>query len=170
MTRTSARPAAPPTTPPAMVPAGADPSSLSPESSGVAVELTTPSEVAVAPSPAAPAMPTPLGSSEELCVDDGVAVEKTVDRTVDPSLEIVVTDPLCLDEDPCVLDPREDEGDMVAVWPSESVVVKDSSERVKVSTSPPERVARKRAARSTDELESVVREPLREVAEARLMM
>lgn len=116
MTSTSAKPAAPPTTPPAMVPAGAGPSSLLPESSGVGVELGPPFEVAVAPSPAAPAMPTPfVESSEELCVDDGVAVEKTVDRTVDRSFEIVVTDPLCLDEDPCVLDPRDDEGDIVAV-------------------------------------------------------
>ena len=43
----------------------------------------------------------------------------------------------------------------------------DSSDRVKVSTSPPERVARKRAAKSSDELESVVRDSLLDVAEAR---
>jgi len=50
--------------------------------SAAALVLEIPFEVAVAPSPATPANPMPLGSSEEAWVEDAVAVEKTVDRTV----------------------------------------------------------------------------------------
>ena len=65
MTRpTSTSPAAPPTTPPAIVPAGAV--SSSPLFFAGEAVLDALPEVAVAPSPAAPARPTPFGSSEEL--------------------------------------------------------------------------------------------------------
>lgn len=144
---TSTSPAAPPTTPPAIVPAGAV--LLSSLFAAVLVLETLP-EVAVAPSPATPARPTPLGSSEELWVDDGEAVEKTVDRTVEPSLEITVTEPL-------------EDGGMVAAWPSAKDVVKGSSDLVMVVTSPLDCVARYKALRSTEELESVACESVDDV-------
>lgn len=125
-----------------------------------------PEEVAVAPSPAAPARPTPPESSDEPWVDEAVAVENMVERTVDPSLEMVVTDPLEPVGELSLSDVREDDGEMVAVRPSESVVEKTSSERVNVSTSPLEKVAKNKALKSM-ELESVVWEDVREVAEAR---
>lgn len=153
---TSTRPAAPPTTPPAIVPAGAVVSSLPLPPAEVLV-LEMPLEVAVAPSPATPARPTPLGSSEELWVDDGEAVEKTVDRTVDPSVEITVTEPLGED-----VAPLED-GEIVATWPSAKDVVNGSSDRVIVVTSPLDWVAKYKALRSIEELESVVCESLEEV-------
>lgn len=119
--------------------------------------LEMPLEVAVAPSPATPARPTPLGSSEVLWVDEGEAVENTVDRTVDPSLEITVTEPLGED-----VAPLED-GAIVATWPSAKDVVNGSSDRVIVVTSPLDWVARYKASRSIEELESVVCESLDEV-------
>lgn len=83
-------------------------------------------------------------------------MEKIVDRTVDWSSDMVVTDPEDRLADPLVLElglPVE-EGDTVAVCPSESVVVNSSSDRVNVSTSPSESVPRKSALKSTEELES----------------
>lgn len=153
---TRTRPAAPPTTPPAIVPAGAVASS-SPLFPVEVLVLEIPLEVAVAPSPATPARPTPLGSSEELWVDEGEAVENTVDRTVDPSLEITVTEPLGED-----VAPLED-GAIVATSPSAKDVVNGSSDRVMVVTSPLDCVARYKASRSIEELESVIWESLDEV-------
>lgn len=80
-------------------------------------------------------------------------MEKIVDRTVDRSSDIVVTDA----EDLSLLlelGLPVEEGEIVAVCPSESVVVNSSSDRVKVSTSPSESVPRNRALKSTDEDES----------------
>lgn len=140
---TSARPAAPPTTPPAIVPAGATASS-SVSFDAATLVLVIPFDVAVAPSPATPTSPAPSGPSEGAGVDSeessvgvGVPVENTVERKVDWSLEIVVTYPLA-EEDArlLVLLLSDGDGDTVAVCPSESVVVNDSLDRVRVATSP----------------------------------
>jgi hypothetical protein len=154
---TSASPAAPPTTPPAIVPAGATASSLL-SFDAAALVLVMPFDVAVAPSPAAPTNPVPSDSSEETGVDSGDAwvdvaasVENTVERKVDRSLKIVLTDPLAevlladvslegvslAEEDAArLLVLLVADGETVAVCPSESVVVNDSLDRVIVSTSP----------------------------------
>lgn len=144
---TSARPAAPPTTPPAIVPAGATASS-SLSFDAAALVLVIPFDVAVAPSPAAPTNPVPSDSSEETGVYSGDAlvdvvgsVENTVEMKVDRSLEIVVTDPraevsLAEEEAARLLVLLVADGETVAVCPSESVVVKDSLDRVIVVTSP----------------------------------
>lgn len=65
-------------------------------------------------------------------------MENTVERKVDWSLEIVVTYPLAEEDDArlLVLLLSDGDGDTVAVCPSESVVVNDSLDRVRVATSP----------------------------------
>jgi hypothetical protein len=131
---TSASPAAPPTTPPAIVPAGAGSSSSLLLSAGALV-LETPFDVAVAPSPATPASPTPSGSSEELCVEDGEAVEKAVDRTVVWSFEIVVIYALTEEAEVRLSEAAEEDAGTTISEPLIDVV-NGSSERVRVDTSP----------------------------------
>jgi hypothetical protein len=140
---TSARPAAPPTTPPAIVPAGATaPSSLSFDAATLVLVILF--DVAVAPSPATPASPTPSDSSDDAGVESGEVwegvgvsdVEKTVETRVDWSLEIVVRDPLAEEDTARLLVLLVADGEIVAVCPSESVVVNDLLDRVIVVTSP----------------------------------
>lgn len=145
-----------------MVPAGAVSSLLSASSLEAVLVLAMPLEVPVAPWSAAPAIPTPEESSEAFEVDEGSAVEKIVDRTVDCSSEIVVTRA----DDFRPLELIDDEGDIVADRPSDNVVLYASSDRVMVSTSPSERVAKNRALRSIDEVESAELE----VTEAKSMV
>jgi hypothetical protein len=128
--------------------------------------LVTPFEVAVAPSPATPAKPTAFGSSEELWVDEGVAVEKTVDNTVDWPSEMVTTDPLAEEAEARLSEARVEDGGTTVVWPLDSDVVKGSSDLVMVWTSPFDWVARNKMFRSIEELESVACESVSEVEDA----
>ena len=163
---TSARPAAPPTTPPAIVPAGAGSSSPSPVSAGALV-LETLFDVAVAPSPAMPANPTPLGSSEELWVKDAEAVEKAVDSTVVWSLEMVVTYALTEEAELSLSEAAdEDAGTTISEPPPLNDVVNGSSDRVRVATSPSDWVSKYKRLRSIEELESVAWEAVLEVEDA----
>jgi hypothetical protein len=97
--------------------------------------LETPFDVAVAPSPATPARPTPSASSEELCVEDGEAVEKAVDRTVVSSFEMVVTYALTEEAGTRLSEAAEEDGGTTISEPLIDVV-NGSSERVRVDTSP----------------------------------
>jgi hypothetical protein len=125
-----------------------------------------PFEVAVAPSPATPAKPTPLGSSEELWVDEGVGVEKNVDSTVDWPSEMVTTDPLADEAEARLSEARVEDGGTTVVWPLDSDVVKGASDLVMVWTSPLDWVAKKRMFKSMDELESVAWESVSVVEDA----
>ena len=69
---------------------------------------------------------------------------------MDPSLERTVTEPL-------------EDGETVAAWPSAKDVVKGTSDLVIVVTSPLDCVARYKALRSIEELESVACELLDDV-------
>jgi hypothetical protein len=161
----STSPAAPPTTPPAIVPAGATSSSSSLVSEAALV-LVIPLEVDVAPSPEIPARPTPLDSSEESWVGDAEAVEKTVDSTVDRPLEMVMINSLADGLKILLPESLVEVAGMIAVWPSESDVVNGSFERVKVSMSPLDWVAKNKTFKSIDELESVACASVLEVDEA----